>query len=48
VDVHGEKLSELCGGSKDVHINTPKRSNNDFVNMQLNKVLNVPKYLLEA
>ncbi len=48
MDVHGEKLGELCGGSKDVHINTPKSSNNDFVNMQLNQVLNVPKYLHEA
>ncbi len=48
MDVHGEKLGELCGGSKDVHINTPKSSNTDFVNMQLNQVLNVPKYLHEA
>ncbi len=48
MDVHGEKLGELCGGSKDVHINTPKSSNTDYVNMQHNQVLNVPKYLLEA
>ncbi len=48
MDVLGEKLSELCGGSKDVRINTPKSSNNDFVNMQLNQVLNVPKHLPET